>query len=170
MLAGVLLTDQQQRDRGNLWVWPGSHLIHQHLFQERGTRVLQATGGHATALDPPVALPEPVPVFGKRGDLVLAHFLLGHNKGGNLGPLTRRTIYYRLSVPGHPQRWDQTFVDAWNEYPKMRVLGTGCSGEAQSSDRPAAQHRCQCIARWRGHVAPRRRDRGRSRRSARLGR
>jgi ectoine hydroxylase-related dioxygenase (phytanoyl-CoA dioxygenase family) len=122
LLAGVLLTDQHQPHCGNLWVWPGSHLAHQRLFQQRGTNVLQSTSGHATALEPPLALPDPIPVLGGRGDLVLAHFLLGHNKGGNLAPTTRRTIYYRLAASGHRQRWDQTFLDAWTEYPPIKNL------------------------------------------------
>jgi hypothetical protein len=118
MLAGVLLTDQTGDQAGNLWVWPGSHLDHARLFRERGTTVLHATGGHSTLLSPPLALtaPRPVPVLGSRGDLVLAHYLLGHNKGGNTEPWERRTIYYRLAADGHADRWAATFVDPWTEY------------------------------------------------------
>ncbi len=124
MLAGVLLTDQHDSESGNLWVWPGSHLDHERLFHERGTKVLQQTGGHSTMLDPPANLRSPEPIMGTRGDLVLAHFLLGHNKGGNTASHIRRTIYYRLAVPGHRDRWDQTFLDAWTEYPAVpTVLG-----------------------------------------------
>lgn len=122
MLIGVLLTDQHLTQSGNLWVWPGSHLDHERLFRERGARALIGRGGHASMLDPPIALPPPIPVTGGRGDLLLTHFLLGHNKGGNTAPHHRRTIYYRLSVPGHAQRWDQTFVDAWTEYPAVRTV------------------------------------------------
>jgi hypothetical protein len=121
LLAGVLLTDQRASQSGNLWVWPGSHLAHQRLFHERGTSVLLETGGHATMLDPPVTLAAPVEVKGNRGDLLLAHFLLGHNKGGNTGCETRRTIYYRLAVPDHARRWASTFLDAWTEYPPVRA-------------------------------------------------
>jgi hypothetical protein len=120
MLAGVLLTDQQQSQSGNLWVWPGSHLRHQALFHERGSKVLTETGGHATLLDPPLDLAPPVEVRGARGDLLLAHFLLGHNKGGNTSSHVRRTIYYRLAVPGHRDRWEATFLDAWTEYQRLR--------------------------------------------------
>lgn len=122
MLAGIFLTDQTDPSSGNLWVWPGSHLIHQNLFRDRGTKVLQQTGGHATGLDPPVPFPEPVPVLGRRGDLVLAHFLLGHNKGGNTAAHQRRTLYYRLAVEGHRSRWEHTFLDAWTEFPPVRAL------------------------------------------------
>lgn len=120
LLAGILLTDQHATQTGNIWVWPGSHLRHQELFTERGTKVLQQTGGHSMALDPPLALGPPVEVRGGRGDLFLAHFLLGHNKGGNTSSQTRRTVYYRLSVPGHLQRWHDTFLDAWTEFPRVR--------------------------------------------------
>jgi ectoine hydroxylase-related dioxygenase (phytanoyl-CoA dioxygenase family) len=120
MLAGVLLTDQSTPQSGNLWVWPGSHLAHSALFRERGTRVLQATDGHPLRLEPRPALGRPVEVTGKRGDLILAHFLLGHNKGGNLQPHVRRTIYYRLAVSGHAERWESTFLDPWTEYAPVR--------------------------------------------------
>ena len=120
MLAGVLLTDQQDPGSGNLWVWPGSHLDHERLFHERGTKALLKSGGHSTLLDPPAVLQPHVPITGRRGDLVLAHFLLGHNKGGNTASEERRTIYYRLAVPGHPDRWERTFLDAWTEYPPVR--------------------------------------------------
>jgi ectoine hydroxylase-related dioxygenase (phytanoyl-CoA dioxygenase family) len=121
LLAGVLLTDQRADQSGNLWVWPGSHLDHQRLFHERGTRALDGTYGHSTLLAPPLQLQQPVPVRGQRGDLLLAHFLLGHNKGGNTGPHERRTIYYRLAAAGHRERWESTFLDAWTEYEPVRA-------------------------------------------------
>ena len=120
MLAGVLLTDQSRPQMGNLWVWPGSHLAHSRLFGARGSRVLQQTGGHSTLLDPPLRLRPAVEVKGTRGDVILAHFLLGHNKGGNTADHVRRTIYYRLAVPGHATRWETTFLDPWTEYPAFR--------------------------------------------------
>jgi hypothetical protein len=120
MLAGVLLTDQSAPQSGNLWVWPGSHLDHSALFRERGTRVLQQTGGHSLSLEPRPALSRPVEVIGKRGDLLLAHFLLGHNKGGNMASHSRRTIYYRLAVSGHAAHWESTFLDPWTEYAPVR--------------------------------------------------
>lgn len=120
LLAGVLLTDQTSTAAGNLWVWPGSHLLHQELFRSRGTAVLGLAGGHIQLADPGVALGPPVPITGERGDLVLAHFLLGHNSGGNERPWVRRTLYWRLATPGHRGRWEETFVDAWAEYPAVR--------------------------------------------------
>ena len=120
MLAGIYLVDEQEHQAGNLWVWPGSHLDHQHLFQERGTRALLAVSGHSTMLDPPPLLREQVPVLARRGDLLLAHFLLGHNSGGNTSDHVRRIAYYRLSCDGHEARWENTFLDAFTEYAPVK--------------------------------------------------
>lgn len=116
MLGGIYLVDEQERQAGNLWVWPGSHLAHQRLFRERGVDALLAVSGHSTMLDPAPSLREQVPVLAHRGDLLLAHFLLGHNTGGNTTDRVRRIDYYRLSCEGHEDRWANTFVDAFAEY------------------------------------------------------
>jgi hypothetical protein len=121
MLAGVALTDQRSPQSGNLWVWPGSHLGHQALFRERGTRVLGPVAGHAVWLDPPLDQGPGTELLMGRGDVVLSHFLLGHNKGGNTSPVVRRTIYFRMQVPGHVDRWEATFLDPWTEYAPVRA-------------------------------------------------
>jgi hypothetical protein len=120
LLAGILVSDQSAPGSGNLWIWPGSHLEHQRLFTKRGTRVLQQTSGHPTLLDPPVELAPSVEVRGGRGDLVLSHYLTGHNKGGNTGPHVRRTVYFRLAVSGHSERWEQTLLDPLIEFAPVR--------------------------------------------------
>jgi ectoine hydroxylase-related dioxygenase (phytanoyl-CoA dioxygenase family) len=119
VLIGVFLTDQTRSQSGNLWVWPGSHLDHQSLFRQRGTRALMDVGGHCTLLEPPTPLGPALELKGRRGDVVIAHYLLGHNKGGNTSGRTRRSIYYRLSVPDHPQRWERTFLDVLTEFPAV---------------------------------------------------
>jgi len=124
MLAGIYLVDESAPDTGNLWVWPGSHLVHERLFREQGPAALLATSGHATSLAAPPRYSEPVQVLANRGDLLLAHFLLGHNIGGNTSDRTRRIVYYRLSCPGHASRWADTFTAAFTEYePVRRALG-----------------------------------------------
>jgi hypothetical protein len=123
MLAGIYLADESAPDSGNLWVWPGSHLVHERLFREQGPAVLLATGGHAHSVAVPPRYSEPVQVLAGRGDL--AHFLLGHNIGGNTSDRTRRIVYYRLSCPGHDSRWADTFTSAFAEYePVRRALET----------------------------------------------
>lgn len=120
MLAAIFLCDESFPDSGNLWVWPGSHLVHQRLFAERGVGALLPVSGHTLSVDDPLQLPEPRPLLARRGDLLLAHFLLGHNIGGNLSRRTRRVLYYRLSCAGHEKRWARTFLDAFAEYEPVR--------------------------------------------------
>jgi Phytanoyl-CoA dioxygenase (PhyH) len=125
VLAGIYLADESAPDSGNLWVWPGSHLVHERLFRATGPAALLPTGGHTHQLPAPPRYAEPVQVLGRRGDLLLAHFLLGHNTGGNTTSRTRRIVYYRLSCPGHASRWADTFTAAFTEYePVRRALGT----------------------------------------------
>jgi hypothetical protein len=54
---------------------------------------------------PKVDLGRPVQVTGAAGSVLLAHYLLAHNIGDHVGDERRETIYYRLHVPGHRQRW-----------------------------------------------------------------
>lgn len=122
MLAAIFLGDESQPDRGNLWVWPGSHFGHQHLFRERGVEALTAVNGHAGMLDPPVFFGAGQPLLANRGDVLLAHFLLGHNIGGNTSECVRRILYYRLAAVGHAERWAGTFTDALAEYEPLRLL------------------------------------------------
>jgi ectoine hydroxylase-related dioxygenase (phytanoyl-CoA dioxygenase family) len=120
MLAGIYLLDESAPDSGNLWVWPGSHLVHERVFREQGPAALLATSGHGCFLAAPPQYGEPVQVLANRGDLLLAHFLLGHNTGPNTGNRPRRIVYYRLSCPGHASRWADTFTSAFTEYEPVR--------------------------------------------------
>lgn len=121
LLAAIFLCDESAPDSGNLWVWPGSHLAHQQLFAERGPAVLLPVSGHTYSVENPPRLGEPRPVTARRGDMLLAHYLLGHNIGGNTSPVTRRILYYRLSVDGRQERWPDTFLDAFCEYRPVRA-------------------------------------------------
>jgi ectoine hydroxylase-related dioxygenase (phytanoyl-CoA dioxygenase family) len=120
MLVGIFLSDESTPDRGNLWVWPGSHRGHQQLFHERGVDALKAVSGHATMLDPPVHFGPGEPLLARRGDVLFAHYLLGHNIGGNMTSTTRRILYYRLAAEGHVARWSDTFLDVLSEFPSLR--------------------------------------------------
>jgi hypothetical protein len=122
MLAAIYLCDESLPDSGNLWVWPGSHLIHQRTSAARGVDVLRDVSGHAALLDPPVAFGTGRPALACRGDLLLAHYLLGHNIGGNTSDLVRRILYFRLAAAGHRDRWADTFVDPMTEYQPLRAL------------------------------------------------
>lgn len=128
LLAGIYLGDESEAGRGNLWVWPGSHLVHEQLFRERGVDVLlddASAGGHACLLDPAPVLGQGRPVLARRGDVLLAHHLLAHNQSGNMGPSLRRIVYYRLAADGHRARWAGTYTDALLEYAPVRAALRG---------------------------------------------
>jgi hypothetical protein len=129
MLAGVLMSGQREPDAGNLWVWPGSHLTHAEYFRTNGPDAFFTAAGY-----PPVRLPEPEQITGQAGDLVLAHYLLGHNIGGNTSAAVRRAVYYRLKRPGHNPRWRDFLQDPWLEYDAVRaVLADVASGTGNTS-------------------------------------
>lgn len=124
LLAGVYLGDESESGRGNIWVWPGSHLGHERLFRERGADVLlgpESQGGHACLLDEPPDFGHAQPVLAKRGDVLLAHYLLAHNQSGNMWNPLRRIVYYRLATAGHRQRWRATQTDALLEFAPVRA-------------------------------------------------
>ncbi|HEY3686568.1 MAG TPA: phytanoyl-CoA dioxygenase family protein [Streptosporangiaceae bacterium] len=113
LLAGILMTDQLTEDSGNLWAWPGTHLTHSEYFRTHGPQMFCAY--------PPIDLPTPVQVTGRAGDLLLAHYLLGHNIGGNFASeLTRRMLYYRISHADHASRRAEFLQDTWLDYPPIR--------------------------------------------------
>ena len=94
------------------------------MFRERGVDALVPVSGHVDFLQPPVHFGASRPVLAQRGDLLLAHYLLGHNTGGNTTDHVRRILYYRLGAEGHRDRWADTFLDAFTEYaPAVRALG-----------------------------------------------
>jgi hypothetical protein len=109
VLAGILMTDQLTENSGNLWVWPGTHVSHASYFRDRGPQMFCAY--------PPIDLPEPEQVNGHAGDLLLAHYLLGHNIGGNYeSEQTRRALYFRISAKDHASHRDEFLQDPWLDY------------------------------------------------------
>jgi hypothetical protein len=75
---------------GNLWVWPGSHRAGAAYLREHGPDALLEIAHPAY----PMAAPQRV--VGRAGDLYLAHYLLGHNMGGNLSSEVRRVVYFSV--------------------------------------------------------------------------
>lgn len=116
MLAGIFLTDQTAEQMGNLWVWPGSHRAAAAYLREQGAGRLTLSVPY-----PPVALTEPRQVVGRAGDLLLAHYLLGHNIGGNTSATTREAVYFRLRREGHRERWQDCVEDPLLEFEPVRA-------------------------------------------------
>ena len=117
LLAGLFLTDQMAENMGNLWVWPGTHLINATHFREQGGEALLAQAPY-----PPTELPEPpIQVVGRAGDMLLAHYLLGHNMGGNLASSVRKVIYFRLRAQAHREHWQACIKDTLFEFAPIRA-------------------------------------------------
>ncbi|TDU02446.1 phytanoyl-CoA dioxygenase PhyH [Streptomyces sp. 846.5] len=121
LLAGVLLTDQRDQDRGNLWVWPGTHLRTGAWLREHGPDALRTAVPY-----PPVDLGRPIQVTAPAGSLLLAHYLLAHNIGGHFGTAQderRETVYFRLHATGHRERWRQAVTDPLSEFTGTTAAG-----------------------------------------------
>jgi hypothetical protein len=106
MLAGIFLTDQSSEDMGNLYVWPRSHCSCADYFREHGPDALRICAPY-----PPVSLGAPRQVLGQTGDLLLAHYMLGHNMGGNKSEITREVVYFRLRRENHREHWRRFVQD-----------------------------------------------------------
>ena len=118
MLVGVMLSDVPAASTGTLFVWPGSHRLYETYFRQRGPRSL---------LDgmPDVSLPDPVPVTGRAGDVVLCHYQLGHTAGPNTSPHVRYVVYFRLKHVDHDRRRWECLTDLWREWPGVREVVDG---------------------------------------------
>ncbi len=119
LLAGIWLTDQQEQDRGNLWVWPGTHLRFGAWLAGSGADALATLPDRYQSPYPPIELGDPVQVTGAAGSVLLAHYLLAHNIGNHDGPAgtqPRQTVYYRLHAAGHRDRWRQAVIEPLLEF------------------------------------------------------
>ena len=116
VLAGAWLTDHAEPDRGNLWIWPGTHLRLGEYLTEHGA---DALGRIYPGSYPPIDLGEPVQATGDAGSVLFAHYLLAHNIGGYDGPASapmRQVIYYRLRAHGHRVRWRDAVARPLSEF------------------------------------------------------
>jgi hypothetical protein len=112
-LVGVLLSDLPNRHAGNFTVWPGSHLLYEQYFKEHGAESL------LNGL-PPVQLPEPVQVTGNAGDLIIAHYMLGHGVTPNISPHIRYAVFFRIKHKAiQEHNWQQSMENIWLHWPGM---------------------------------------------------
>ncbi len=89
VLVGVFLTPVRSEFAGNFTVWPGSHYVYENYFRERGPQ----------AMSEPAPVPEigePVQLMCEVGDVVLAHYQLGHSAAVNTSDVDRIAIYFRV--------------------------------------------------------------------------
>ena len=66
-------------------------------------------------------------MVGRAGDLLLAHYLLGHNIGGNTSAVTREVVYFRLRRAGHKGRWREFVQDTLLEFEPVRAAASRLS-------------------------------------------
>jgi ectoine hydroxylase-related dioxygenase (phytanoyl-CoA dioxygenase family) len=63
---------------------------------------------------------EPEQIVGSIGDVFLAHYMLGHNMGGNLSSEVRRAVYFRLKSHMHVEHWREYVQDELLEFAPVR--------------------------------------------------
>ena len=89
VLLGVFLTPVNREFGGNFTVWPGSHYIYESCFRERGRRAMSEPS-------PTPELGAPVQLMCGVGDVVLAHYQLGHAAAVNVTDSDRIAVYFRI--------------------------------------------------------------------------
>ena len=113
LLAQMPLSDVTGPESGNFTVWPGTHRLYEAYFREHGPMSL-AKGM------PPVDLPEPVQLTVNAGDLVLAHYQVGHGFTPNQSPNIRYAVFFRLFHTSHRPDDLSPMTDIWKEYEGLR--------------------------------------------------
>jgi hypothetical protein len=128
LLVGVLLTDQQEVNGGNLWVWPGSHLLAADFFAVHGPGALTTVRRYP---DIPLDGCAPAQVRGSAGDVV-ASYLLGHATGSSTAGTWRATAYFRLRTHGLLARWEQSILDLYTEFAPLIVRAAAGTTQPQA--------------------------------------
>ena len=113
-LLGVFLSDVATPRDGNFTVWPGSHRLLAAHFRQHGIGALAAGGL------PALALPQPRPLLGRAGDVVLAHYALAHAAGPNLGPHVRYAVFFRLHHADHDPAGIRSLTRLWSDWDGMQ--------------------------------------------------
>jgi hypothetical protein len=115
LLVGVFLSDIREENAGNFTAWPGSHHTYERHFRENGPQSLLEGM-------PTIDIGSPRQVMARTGDVLLAHYQLGHAAGCHIGADVRYTVFFRVTHPRHDtQKWE-AMTDIWLEYPGMETV------------------------------------------------
>jgi hypothetical protein len=114
MLAMVALSDVDTDFAGNFTVWPGSHHRYEQYFKDHDVRDMVRGTPRLEGL------PAPHQTRVKAGDLVLAHYQLGHTGAPNLSVFVRYAVFFRLYHQDHDADAIDILADIWREYPDLR--------------------------------------------------
>lgn len=90
LLIGIFLTDVTREFAGNFTVWPGSHLVLEHYFSERGQRARREGM-------PQIPLGSPTQLLCSAGDAVLCHYSLAHAAAVNTSDFDRYAVFFRVT-------------------------------------------------------------------------
>jgi hypothetical protein len=119
LLCMIALSDVDVDWAGNFSVWPGSHHLYERYFQSRDVR--EMIGG-TPRLE---RLPAPLQTRVKAGDLVLAHYQLGHAAAPNLSARVRYAVFFRLYHRDHDPDALDILADIWREFPELQRFARG---------------------------------------------
>lgn len=110
MLAGVFLSEVKTSFAGNFTVWPGSHLLVEKYFNERGPQAL-----HESMPDlPSLGIGAPLQLMASPGDVVLCHYALAHAAAVNISDDDRIACFFRLGHLELQNRNDPNYPEyAW---------------------------------------------------------
>ena len=115
LLLGIMLSDVDEPLSGNFTVWPGTHLKLERHFRDHGVHSLER--GDVTTSG--IRLPRPIPITGKSGDIVLAHYQLAHAASPNLSGDIRYMCFFRLSVRGLANHRVNSMLNIWRDWPTL---------------------------------------------------
>jgi ectoine hydroxylase-related dioxygenase (phytanoyl-CoA dioxygenase family) len=110
VLIGVFLTPVLTEFAGNFTVWPTSHYLYERYFRERGSHAMHEPM-------PELQLGDPVQLCCDVGDVVLAHYSLGHTAAVNTSEQDRIAVFFRAVLSkAQANGWPYltNIWDGWN--------------------------------------------------------
>jgi Protein involved in biosynthesis of mitomycin antibiotics/polyketide fumonisin len=105
--VGFFLNDLDQENAGNFTVWPGTHRSFAEYFKKNIPDPNLKFG------IPPIALPQPVQIKAKAGDMVIAHYQLAHTAATNFSQAVRYAVYIRMHHADRPKDSLDVLTDIW---------------------------------------------------------
>jgi len=114
LLCMIALSDVDVDWAGNFTVWPGTHHLYEQYFRSHDVRdMINGT----PRLE---QLPAPLQTRVQTGDLILAHYQLGHAAAPNLSARVRYAVFFRLYHRDHDADALDILADIWREYPALQ--------------------------------------------------
>jgi hypothetical protein len=116
MLVGVFLSEVKTEFAGNFTVWPGSHLLVEKYFNERGPQALRESMPDL----PSLAIGAPLQLTASPGDVVLSHYALAHAAAVNTSDKDRIACFFRLGHLELQNTHDPKYPEhAWTHLTKI---------------------------------------------------